>query len=160
MIASQEIVLKPFQPEDQEAVKRLILQGLEDHWGVLDPTKNPDLDDIATNYANAVFLTAWKNERIIGTGALVPRGESLAEIVRMSVAGELRRHGVGKMILRALCRKATELGISRIVLETTETWHEVIAFYERNGFRVTHRQEGNVYFALDRAGDMEVEVPG
>jgi hypothetical protein len=68
-----EITLRLFRPEDQTAVKNLILAGLKEHWGTLDPTLNPDLNDIAQTYANATFLVAWEGDRIIGTGALVPR---------------------------------------------------------------------------------------
>jgi hypothetical protein len=40
------------------------------------------------------------------------------------------------------------LGFRCIVLETTETWHEVIAFYQRSGFEITHYKGGDVYFEL------------
>ena len=45
MSNSQEIIIIPFQPEDQAACKNLILNGLTEHWGTLDPGKNHDLDD-------------------------------------------------------------------------------------------------------------------
>jgi hypothetical protein len=35
------------------------------------------------------------------------------------------------------------------VLETTETWMEVIEFYQRFGFQITNYKDGDVYFALD-----------
>lgn len=143
-----EIVLEPFQPADQAAVKALVLAGLVDHWGVLDPTLNPDLEDIAHSYAQAVFLVARQAGQVVGTGALLPRGEC-GEIVRMSVARALRRRGLGGRILRQLLDQARAAGMRQVVLETTETWDEVIAFYLRYGFRVTHHQAGDVYFALD-----------
>ena len=83
-----------------------------------------------------------------GTGALVPRYVETAEIVRMSVAGEMRRLGLGSLILQELCAQAKKLGFRRIVLETTETWHTVIAFYQRSGFEITHYKDGDVYFEL------------
>ena len=43
--------LRPFTAADQDAVKDLVLAGLADHWGTLDPTLNPDLNDIAGHYA-------------------------------------------------------------------------------------------------------------
>ena len=39
------IVVQPFQRQHQEAVKKLILDGLTEHWGYCDPTLNPDLND-------------------------------------------------------------------------------------------------------------------
>jgi len=149
MINSTELTLHPFQPADQAEVKALILAGLVEHWGVLDPTKNPDLDNIAASYAGATFLVARHAGRIIGAGALVPRADGTAEVVRMSVAADWRRQGLGCTILHALVEHARQAGFLRVVLETTDTWQEVIAFYLRFGFHITHYQDGDVYFELD-----------
>jgi GNAT superfamily N-acetyltransferase len=149
MNQSQEITILPFQSEYQSEVKKLILAGLAEHWGILDPSKNPDLQDIGFSYANAVFLVAWQNKKIIGTGALVPKSNDTAEIVRMSVAKDMRRKGVGRKIFQRLCEYAKLNGYKRLVLETTETWHEVIEFYKQFGFQVTHLLDDDVYFVLD-----------
>jgi len=148
-IQSPAITILPFQPEDQSAVKDLILAGLKEHWGALDLTRNPDLNDIALSYAGSTFLVAWENGKIIATGALVPRANGTAEIVRMSVATGQRRKGIGRMILQRLCEQAKLNGHKQIVLETTETWTEVIEFYQRFGFQITHHLDGDVYFVLD-----------
>lgn len=71
----------------------------------------------------------------------------------MSVAPEIRRRGIGGKMPERLCQEAKELGFQRIVLETTSTWSDIIEFYKRFGFRVTHHQEGHfggeVHLALD-----------
>jgi putative acetyltransferase len=149
MNQSQDINILPFQSEYQAEVKNLILAGLAEHWGTLDPTKNPDLHDITRTYANGIFLVAWQNNKIIGTGALLPKSNDTAEIVRMSVIPSMRRKGIGRKILQKLCERAKFYGYKRLVLETTETWHEVIEFYKQFGFQVTHYLDGDVYFALD-----------
>jgi GNAT superfamily N-acetyltransferase len=149
MNQSQDINILPFQSEYQAEVKNLILAGLAEHWGTLDPTKNPDLHDITRTYANGIFLVAWQNNQIIGTGALLPKSNDTAEIVRMSVIPNMRRKGIGRKILQKLCERAKFEGYKRLVLETTETWHEVIEFYKQFGFQVTHYLDGDVYFALD-----------
>ena len=146
---SQDISILPFQSEYQSEVKNLVLNGLAEHWGTLDPTKNPDLNDNGLTYANATFLVAWQNNKVIGTGALVPKSNDTAEIVRMSVAKDMRRKGVGRKILQRLCEQAKLNGYKHLVLETTETWLEVIEFYKQFGFQVTHLLDGDVYFALD-----------
>jgi len=144
----RQIKILPFEPENQEAVKRLILDGLVEHWGWLDPHKNPDLNDITTTYAGETFLVAWDSGTIIGTGALIHRATDTAEIVRMSVAKKARRQGIGRMILEELIVRARAEGIRKIVLETTETWQDVIAFYLNAGFHITHHQDGDVFFEL------------
>ena len=146
---SQDITILPFRSENQTEVRNLVLAGLAEHWGKLDPDKNPDLEDIALTYAEAVFLVAWQDDKIIGTGALVPRSAEIAEIVRMSVAANLRRNGVGRKILQRLCERAKSDGYKRLVLETTDTWHEVIEFYKKFGFQISHYLDGDVYFVRD-----------
>ena len=144
-----DLVFRPVQPEDQNAVKTLILNGLVDHWGTLDTTKNPDLNNIAESYAGAIFLVACDGDEIVATGACIPRSERQAEIVRMSVKRELRRKGLGKRMLENLLNQARRSGFEQIILETTETWTDVIAFYQQFGFKITHYQDGDVYFSLD-----------
>jgi len=152
-----DIVVRLFQREHQEIVKKLILAGLTEHWGSCDPTLNPDLNDIAAHYASATFLVAWCGEQIVGTGALVPKTDTVAEIVRMSVASDRRRQGIATTILEHLCQEAANQGYQRLILETTATWHGVIAFYRNFGFNITHEQEGkfgrDVYFSLDLSSE-------
>ena len=149
MNQSQDIIILPFQSEYQAEAKNLVLAGLAEHWGTLDPTKNQDLNDISCNYANGIFLVAWQNNQIIGTGALLPMSNDTAEIVRMSVVANMRRKGIGKMILQKICERAKIDGYKRLVVETTETWNEVIEFYKQFGFQITHYLDGDVYFELD-----------
>ena len=122
---------------------------MKEHWGVLDENKNPDLDDIAAAYADGVFLVAWQNQEIVGTGAFRPLSDDTVEIVRMSVKRENRRQGIGRAILAALCRAAYRRGYRRAILETTARWHGVIAFYQAFGFEITHYTSDDVYFALN-----------
>jgi ribosomal protein S18 acetylase RimI-like enzyme len=143
------IIIKPFQPDDQQAVKALILAGLAADWGRLDQDKNPDLDDIATSYANATFLVAYLGDELIGTGALVPLGPTTAEIKRMSVAAKYQRQGIGRLLLDHLLDQARANGCRHIQLETTATWQQAISFYQKAGFTLTHFANGDAYFQLD-----------
>jgi putative acetyltransferase len=144
-----EIILLPFQPKDQAAVKQLVLAGLAEHWGEIDPTRNPDLNDIAASYSKATFLVARAQGRIVGCGALVPHNQEIAEIMRMSVAAGMRRQGIARQILDCLIEQARTGGFKKVILETTATWAEVIEFYLSCGFQITHYQDGDVYFALE-----------
>jgi GNAT superfamily N-acetyltransferase len=141
--------IRSFQPEDQAAAKALILEGLREHWGTIDPFKNPDLDDIASSYARGVFRIAEANGLVVGTGAMIPSKDDTAEIRRMSVARPYRRQGIGGAILAALIEDARSAGYRKLILETTSTWQDAVAFYGRHGFRMTHIKEGDTYFTLD-----------
>ena len=143
------LAIVPFCSQDQRVVKELILEGLKEHWGALDESKNPDLDDIASSYASGVFLVAWRNGEIVGTGAFRPLPDGTVEVVRMSVQAGLRRRGIGRIILAELCQRAYRKGYKKAVLETTASWQEVIEFYKAFGFEVMHYADGNLHFALD-----------
>jgi GNAT superfamily N-acetyltransferase len=149
MVIQNEWTIRSFRPEDQTAVKTLILEGLKEHWGFIDPNKNPDLDDIGSSYSRGFFRVAVRKGRIVGTGALLLRADGAAEIVRMSVTRELRRQGIGGSILKQLIMDAKTSGCRKIILETTSTWNEAVAFYQRHGFRITHCRGGDTFFLLE-----------
>jgi GNAT superfamily N-acetyltransferase len=142
-------LIRPFRPEEQAAAQRLIVAGLAEHFGFLDPTANPDLDDIASTYADGTFLLAWREGELVGTGALIHEEEDVGRIVRMSVAPHLRRRGIGTLILEHLFEHARAAGYHQIVLETTATWGGVIAFYQRNGFRPIGSWDCDTHLVLD-----------
>ena len=142
------VEIRPFHPNDQEPVRELILAGLEEYWGRLDQSKNPDLHDIADSYRDGIFLVACLDGQIVCTGALLPRSVETAEIVRMSVARHLRRQGIGRQMLAELCSRAYQRGFRQVILETTATWKNAIAFYQAFGFQISHYADGDVYFVI------------
>ena len=60
----------------------------------------------------------------------------------MSVASDQRRFGVGVLLAETLIDTARAWGVSQIVLETSSGWSDVIAFYLRCGFSITHVSVG------------------
>ena len=148
-MAKGEYTIRPFESENQAIVQDLINSGLGDHWGNIDPSMNPDLFDISVTYQHDMFLVAWKDNEIIGTGALVHRTHSTGEIVRMTVRREYRRLGIGTRILNALIEIAKDCGYRKVILETTKNWNDVINFYRSYGFQITHYTQEDVYFELN-----------
>lgn len=145
----EETTIRTFRPEDQEAARALILRGLAERWGELDETMNPDLDNIARHYTDGVFLVAVSAGQIVASGALIPESEGVGRIVRMSVARSRRRQGLGRRMLYALCERARAVGYRQLVLETTATWADAIAFYRAHGFRPLGERAGDMHFVLE-----------
>ncbi len=117
--------------------------------GRIDHTRNPDLNDIAASYRDGVFLVAERAGEIVATGAYLHEGPGVVQIVRMSVRADCRRNGLGRAVLGALLERARAAGHKCVVLETTETWDDVIAFYLANGFVITRRADGEAWFACE-----------
>ena len=105
------LVIRAFAPSDQAAARRLILEGLAEHFGAVDETRNPDIDDIAANYVDRghLFLVADDAESLVGTAALVFEDGASAQVVRVSVASRWRRRGLA----RALVMRLIEAGRAR-----------------------------------------------
>jgi ribosomal protein S18 acetylase RimI-like enzyme len=144
-----DVTIRQLAPADAAQARALILEGLAEHWGTLDARLNPDLDDIPASYADGLFLVAEIGGVLAGTGALIPEEPGAGRIVRMSVAREKRRHGIGRLLLDALLAAARQRGYQRIVLETTATWDDAIAFYRRAGFRSVAERDGDLHFVLE-----------
>ena len=74
----------------------------------------------------------------------------------MSVAVANRRTELGRRLVEALIEIARGWGMKRIVLETTAEWTEVVDFYVRCGFTLTHFEAGA--FGRDAWFEMNLDV--
>jgi GNAT superfamily N-acetyltransferase len=138
-----EAALEDLNLSSQDEVRALILAGLRDHWGVVDEALNPDLDDMLESYGSGRTVVARNHhQQIVGTGTVLRRSGPVAEVLRMSVRADIRRTGVGRLILNELVATARGWGCETVILETSSNWTDVIAFYQRCGFRVTHTESG------------------
>jgi putative acetyltransferase len=144
--------IRPFAPGDQAAARALILAGLREHWGWLDPSLNPDLDDIAASYVRPghVFLVAEIGQTLVGTGMLVIDG-NVGQIVRLSIAPQWRQCGIGQALVVTLLDAARARGLVRVWMETNDDWHDAIGLYRHCGFQEFDHREGCVFMALDLA---------
>jgi len=149
--ASDGVAIRPFVPGDQAAARELVLAGLGDHFGAIDPARNPDLDDIQAHYAGrgALFVVAEIGGELAGTGALVDEAPGVGRLVRMSVGSRFRRRGVGRALVAHLVAAARDRGATRLVLETNDDWNDAIGLYRACGFAETGRGDGEIHFALD-----------
>ncbi|HEX6606780.1 MAG TPA: GNAT family N-acetyltransferase [Chloroflexia bacterium] len=151
-MSGTNLVIRPFTAADQAAARRLILDGLAEHFGWLDETLNPDLDDIAAHYVarGALFVVAEIAGVPVGTGALVAEGPG-GRLARISVAPAHRRRGVGRALVAHLVGAAQARGWPQVLVETNDDWYDAIALYQRYGFREYTRAAGEVHMVLDLA---------
>lgn len=147
----RRFLIRPFVPADQEAARWLILQGLGEHFGFIDESYNPDLNDIAASYlaAGHVFLVAELDGVLVGTGALITEAEGIGRMVRVSVRREQRGKGLGRALVERLVMEARARRLRRILVETNRDWADATGLYRRCGFREYDRNEVGVALALE-----------
>jgi GNAT superfamily N-acetyltransferase len=148
-----DVVVERYRDADRDAARAVVLAGLEEHWGSLDPELNRDVDDLGTAYADGTVVVARADGAVVGVGVIVPVGPNEAEVKRMSVLRAHRRRGIATAVLTALVDVAREWDCRAVVLETTTTWTDAVAFYRGSGFTHTHDEDGafgsDSHFRLD-----------
>jgi GNAT superfamily N-acetyltransferase len=140
--------LRSFVPADQEAARSLILEGLGGHFGFIDESMNPDLDDIQTTYldAGACFVVAEVGGDLAGTGALIEEEPGVGRLVRMSVSTAHRGKGLGRALVSYLLDEARSRGYQQVVCETNHDWHDAIGLYLACGFTEVGVWDGDRHF--------------
>ncbi len=141
------LIIRPFQSADQQATKELILYGLGEHFGRIDPELNADLNDINATYIEPgfLFVVCEIDAILVGTGALIPEKAGVGRIVRVSVSSSHRRRGIARFITNNLVSAAIKCGFSRIVVETNEDWFDAISLYQQCGFTEYDRRNGEIH---------------
>src|SRR5262249_26769703 len=115
--------IRRFQSADQPRCRQIILEGLGEHFGFIDESRNPDLDNIEAYYVATGndFYVAEQDDRIVGTvGLLLEAGR--ARMVRMSVAKSYRNQGIAAALLKQCIATAIEHGLRQIIAFTEPHW--------------------------------------
>jgi putative acetyltransferase len=86
--------------------------------------------------SDIMFWTAWKDDVLMGTGALKRMDAENGEVKSMHTLVSARRSGVGKTMLAHIIAEAKTMGIKRLWLETGsfEFFAPARAMYLNNGF--------------------------
>jgi 8-oxo-dGTP pyrophosphatase MutT (NUDIX family)/GNAT superfamily N-acetyltransferase len=146
----RHLQIRSFEQRDQHTARKLILAGLGEHFGWIDETRNPDLDDIAKNYLERgyTFLIAEIDGKLVGTGALVTHSDKTGRIVRMSVGEMHRRKGIGRALVERLLIAAREQGFAQVLVGTELNWTDAIGLYKHCGFSEHERDESGIRFLI------------
>jgi N-acetylglutamate synthase-like GNAT family acetyltransferase len=142
-------MVRQFTPIDQDAARQVVLQGLGEHFGFIDPSLNPDLHDIYAAFiaSGHDFFVAEHSGEVVGTvGLLFETGR--ARIVRMSVLKKYRKTGIASALLHRCIESTRSRGIAELVAFTEPDWHDAIGFYTSRGFRQYGRDDIDIHLRL------------
>ena len=147
---AKRIVIRSYLASDQDEARWLILNGLGEHFGVIDESLNPDVDDIGMHYlaAGHRFIVAILDEMLVGTAGLLMETPLAGRIVRVSVMCRYRRLGIGRALVDHLLELARQQGLHHVFVETNHDWLEVIHFYQNQGFTEYARDLESAHMCL------------
>lgn len=81
------------------------------------------------------ILIAILKEKVVGTVALIKRGDQIFELSKMAVTEEHQGIGIGKMLINACIKYAKENGCKRLFLDSSTTLSPAISLYTKYGFK-------------------------
>lgn len=105
------------------------------------PSRFSDLADIEGSFLRigGEFLVAELAGHTVGMGGIRPTVGQRAEVKRVRVHPAARRRGVGRALMTTLEKRATELGLRELHLDTIDD-PESMSFYRRLGYREVGRE--------------------
>ena len=105
--------------------------------------EQPDLLDIYSNYEKngGEFWTAVENDEVIGTIALMDRGNGNSVLKKFFVRKDWRSKKIGYELYKTLLTYVKEKNIKYIVLDTPSVAKVSHKFYERAGFKKITKEE-------------------
>jgi len=104
----------------------LCFQGFEEELAGLPGTYGPP---------GGSLLIAEEDRAIVGCVALRKLGSSICEMKRLYVKPQFRGRGLGKALVERIIEEGTELGYTKMRLDTLDRLKEAMAVYEAFGFR-------------------------
>ena len=132
--------------EDRKSVRELFWEYLQwandevnDNFGVSFDIKTMLQEDMNTldkflpPYGR--LLLAEQDGRVVGLGCLKKLKDDIGEIKRMYVRSEYRRKGIGKALLENLLDEASDIGYTRVWLDSARFMKSAHALYRSNGFQ-------------------------
>jgi ribosomal protein S18 acetylase RimI-like enzyme len=149
------ILIRPLAESEAAAAKSLITSvvAVVYHWtGTLEALVQDldgrnvlnDMADITRHYTarGGLFLGAFDQERLVGTGAVWPLAEDRCELKRMWLLPEYWGRGIGYAVIQRLFAHARQQDWQSMFLCTDHVQERAVNFYHRLGFTDTkERQE-------------------
>jgi RimJ/RimL family protein N-acetyltransferase len=134
------VLLRPLVPKDREALVKLFSDlAPEDlryfRSNVVDPETIARWAE-QLDYTHVFPLVAVISDQIVGNSTLhLGQGYTrhIAEI-RIFLAKEYRRHGIGTAMIKAQIEIARKLGLHQLIAEIVESRPQIIHAFERLGF--------------------------
>ena len=131
--------------EDKEHVHEILSEyyqwlkaRLSDEWGITVDFKTRHEEEIAkldiSLPSEGRIILAVVGDETVGIAYLRRINDEIAEIKRMYVRPAFHRKGIGRALLKDLVSVASELGYSRIRLDTARFMKEAHSLYQAEGF--------------------------
>ncbi len=147
-----EAIIRLIKPEDNQAVKELVLKTLAEFnlHGAGYAGVDVELEDMYSAYADqlsAYYVVEDSDGQIKGAGGYAPllgtEPRSIAELRKMYLSPQLRGQGIGQQLIDLCIKAVIEKNYQSIYLETVPSMKAAQKLYLKNGFEYLEGRLGN-----------------
>ena len=142
--------IRPIQPEDNEALAKVIRAALTEFGAnkpgtvYFDPTTDALYELFRT--PGSYYFVATIDQKVVGGCGIFPTDnlpEGTCELVKLYVAKEARGTGLGKELMEKSMSWAKSHGYSQVYLESMPELTKAVSIYEKVGFKSLNVPLGN-----------------
>ena len=147
----ENLTIRKIEPQDNEALARLIRSTLEEfganHPGTVYFDEATDqLYEVFSQNPRSVYFVALHDDAIVGGGGLYPSPglpPDTIELVKMYLYPKVRGIGLGKLLIGKCLEEARRSGYSNVYIETMPELRQALRVYEKFGFEYINHALGN-----------------
>ncbi|ETV84108.1 hypothetical protein H257_03418 [Aphanomyces astaci] len=124
-------------PTSSKSVRKLVAKALQSDMANISQVYLGPLSGfwVATVHDSSASTTTSTLPKVVGCVGLKPHHGTVAELCRLGVASDMRRHGIASKLVDALEQHAFDAcGYTSIVLDTLGTMEAAKAFYVHRGY--------------------------
>lgn len=140
----KDVVVRLATPADQPSLRHLFQEGVQEGHVPLNDT-GADIDNLQEGYfkddgASAFWVASWREEvlAMIGVQKIEP---NCAEMRRLRVKSQYRRHGIGSMLLKQALSFCREHDYLKVILDVRIDRGPAIKMFETFGFMLSKSRE-------------------
>ncbi len=137
------ITISEYTASDQKGAKQVVLNGLKDFGFEYHETWDLDLEDPKKHYIDrgGMFFVLKDDGKIVGTVAIINKGNNIAELKRLYVNKEDQGKGLGSKLFDAVITYCKEHGFIKLEFETNKKFTKAHVLYQKRGFKTINEDE-------------------
>lgn len=139
-------ILSPYTPSDLKGIKRVILSVYKEFGFKYNQKYDSDLDDPSIyKKSGGIFYVLKYNKEVVGTIAVINKGNTIAELKRLYVDKRYRGKGFGSLLFDKAIKFCRKNSFSKVEFETNKKFTKAHRLYKKRGWEVVKEDEASFY---------------
>jgi DNA-binding MarR family transcriptional regulator/GNAT superfamily N-acetyltransferase len=147
LLQNTTVKVVDYTPVYRNIFKQLNIEWLEKYFYVeqIDEDVLSDPDRFILKPGGHIFI-ALKDNRPVGTAALIAADKDSLELSKMSVTESVQGNGIGRLLLEKTIEYFKKSGKTRLFLESNSKLKPALKLYESAGFKHIKKPDGDSHY--------------